>query len=377
MVPVNSPKWRREFPVTERYIYLDHAHLGPMPHAAAEAISESARAQAQEGSLILDHLFENAEQLRGEFAAFLQVNPDELACLPNTSTGISIVANGFDWQKGDSVVFAENEFPSVIYPWMALRKRGVEVRPVSNETGPNLVDDLLAACDRSTRAIAVSWVRFDTGFRIDLWALGNACRERGIMLVVDGMQGVGALSLRLGELPVDALATQSFKWLLGPHGVGWLYIRKELLDKLQPSVVGHRSVTARDSFLDHTFELRPDAARFESGNLNLHAIPGAAASLRLITQVGIAAVENSILSLTERLAQGLLSKGYLIRWLPVKRIERSGITTFWHPRHDPLICFKRLSDARIVTSFREGAIRASPHFYNTTDEIDFLIDTLP
>jgi selenocysteine lyase/cysteine desulfurase len=234
----------------------------------------------------------------------------------------------------------------------------------------------MSACDSTTRVVAVSLVQFSNGFRVDVAALGEACRARGILLVVDGMQAVGALEIDVHDLPIDAMALQSYKWLLGPHGVGWLYIRRGLLDRIEPLAVGTRSVTPRASWLDHRFELADNAARFETGVLNLHGIAGAGASLELLHEVGIRAIETRVLSLADRLADSVAARGCVIVGSREHSRERSSIVTFRHASMDVQACHKRLADAGVVTSMREGVIRASPHFYNSEDDIDRLLDAL-
>lgn len=368
--------WRSAFPVTERYAYLDNAGVGPLPRPAASAVAASLDLQARRGSLAHGEIHEVAEVLRRTMGQFLGVSAETLAAVGSTSAGISVVAMGIDWRAGDNVIVAEIEFPSVIFPWMALAERGVEVRRVVCPGGCVDIASLLASTDSRTRVVAVSWVQFSTGFRIDLGELGHACHSRGIMLIVDGMQGVGALSLDLSTMPVDAFATQSYKWLLSPHGVGWLYLHKNVFEHLQLSSAGPRTVTARQSFLDHRFELRTDAQRFESGILNFHAMAGALASLRLLSAIGIETIETRVLALAARLAEGLRTRGFAVVGQPGHQSEGSGIVVCSHPRIDPADCQSRLLDASVVTSVRGGRLRISPHFFNTEDEVDLVLSVL-
>jgi selenocysteine lyase/cysteine desulfurase len=191
------------------------------------------------------------------------------------------------------------------------------------------------------------------------------------------MQAIGWLDTDVHRLPIDAMALQSYKWLLGPHGVGWLYIRRSLVEQIEPLAVGSRSMTLRDSFLDHRFELSDTATRFETGVLNLHGIAGVGANLDLLDHIGIAAIEARVLSLTDRLAEGLAARGYEIAGARTNARQRSAIVVFRHPRIEPSTCHRRLVEASVVVSLREGAVRASPHFYNNEDDIDRLLAALP
>lgn len=370
-------EWRSQFAVTANYTYLDHATLAPIPTLSVDAMAASIASQASKGSLVFPALQARAEEVRGCFATFIGAEPMDIAITSSTAAGINVVAQGLRWRRGDSVVVPSIEFPANMYPWMHLAGRGVQLRRIDPKDGRITVDDLLAACDQTTRVVAVSLVQFSTGFRVDIEALGEACRSRGILLVVDAMQAVGALKVNVNELPIDALALQSYKWLLGPHGVGWLYVRRELLEQIEPLAVGSRSVTPRQSYLDHRFELAHSAMRFETGVLNLHGLAGVGASLNLLHRVGIPTIEARVLALADRLADSLNVRGYTIVGSRSKRAERSAIVTFRHPRMDTNTCHRRLMEAGVVVSLRESAIRASPHFYNTEDDIDRLLDALP
>jgi selenocysteine lyase/cysteine desulfurase len=306
----------------------------------------------------------------------IRADCDEIAITSSTATGINIVANGIPWREGDAVVVPTVDFPANMYPWMRLTAKGVEVRRVPPRDGRISTEDLLAACDSKTRVLAVSLVQFSTGFRVAIEALGEACRLRGILLVVDGMQAVGWANVDVHVLPIDAMALQSYKWLLGPFGVGWLYLRRGLIEQIEPVAVGSRSVTPRESFLDHRFELSPTATRYETGVLNLHGIAAAGASLDILTQVGLPAIEAHVLSLADHLAEGLAMRGCDIMSARTNVLERSPIVVFRHPELSASACHHKLIEAGVIVSLREGAVRASPHFYNTNDDIDRLLDAL-
>lgn len=368
--------WRREFAINDSYVYLDHATLGPMPKASVEAIQASVAAHAVNGSLAFPGFHTMAEAVRGSFSKLIGADRDEIAITSSTAMGINIIANGLSWREGDAVVVPAVDFPANMYPWMHLAAKGVEVRRVPPRDGRITTEDFLAACDSKTRVVAVSLVQFSTGFRVAIEALGEACRSRGILLVVDGMQAIGWANIDVHELPIDVMALQSYKWLLGPFGVGWLYIRHGLIEQVEPLAVGSRSVTPRESFLDHRFELSPTATRYETGVLNLHGIAGVGASLEILTKVGMAVIEAHVLSLADRLAEGLAVRGCDIVSARTNVPERSPIVVFRHPKLNASVCHRKLIEAGVVVSLREGAIRTSPHFYNTNNDIDRLLDAL-
>jgi cysteine desulfurase / selenocysteine lyase len=369
-------EYRALFPITERFAYLDHAAMGPISRPVVEAQRAFLEAQMTLGSEAGPSFREARERLRATMAAFIGVDPDEIALTKNTPEGLSIVASGLGWRPGDSVVTTDLEFPANMYPWLNLKERGVEVRLVRSEDGRVPTGRIVEACDATTRVVAISYVQFSTGFRSDLAALAEHCRPRGIYLVTDAIQAVGALPVDVRALGVDFLACASHKWLLGPFGMGWFYCRRELLERLRPAEVGQASMVERGSYLDYHFELLPSAARFECGVVNMQGVPGLQASLDLMNRVGRERIEAQILGLNERLADGLASRGYAVVSSRAEA-ERSGIVSFRHERHDSAALRERLHAAEVVVSLREGLVRVSPHFYNDADDVDRLLAALP
>lgn len=374
---ISPDEWRREFAVTERYAFLDHASLGPIPRSTVDVMHASLLNHATQAAVAFPAFHTVTEDVRGRFARLVGTHDDEIAITANTATGISVIAKGLEWREGDNVVVPAIDFPSNMYAWMQLSSRGVETRRVLPREGRVLVEDLLSACDSRTRVVAVSLVQFSTGFRVDIDALGQDCRARGILLVVDGMQGIGWMDIHLEPSPIDAMALQSYKWLLGPFGVGWLYVRRGLIQQLEPLSIGGRSMTPRDSFLDHRFELSGSATRFESGVLDLHSIAGAGSSIDLLAKVGIASIEAHTLALAHRLAEGLIARGYILVNARTRPRECSPIVVFRHASLEASTCHSRLREADVIVSLREGMLRASPHFYNNENDVDRLLNALP
>ena len=374
---MNVERWRSEFPITERYAYFDHASVGPTPRRSVDAVTGTLHAQSTRGSLEHPALHELAEQARRQYAQTIGAEITQIAHIPNTSAGVSLIARGFDWRRGDEVVVPEIDFPSAVLPWMVLEPQGVVVRRVPCPNGRVGIEDLIAACNARTRMMCASWIQFSSGHRLDLERLGAGCRQRGVFLIVDGAQGVGAIPISVRDLPIDALLTHGYKWLLGPQGVGWLYLSERMAGATRLSAAGVRSMTPRVSFLDHTFAPRADAARFETGILDFHAIAGALESLRLLEEAGASNVESRITELIDRLYAGLIRAGCEVKGGPDRKDFRSGIVAFRQPARDAAATHERLLRTDIVTSVREGCVRVSPHFYNTPAEIDRLLAALP
>jgi selenocysteine lyase/cysteine desulfurase len=292
--------------------------------------------------------------------------------------GLSVVASGIHWEPGDTVVGDTQEFPGNVYPWLNLEARsGVKVRLVTAQDGRVTAESLIRAADQRTRLITVSFVQFSSGYRIDLAKLGAFCRAQRIFLVVDGIQGVGALPIDVGSSQVDFLACGAQKWLLGPLGIGFLYIRRPLWEQLALTDLGHGSVLPHpERYLDYRFTLRPNARRFEGGIMSYASLSGFLESLRLLRSAGAARIEARVLALTGRLAERLRERGYRLL-SPSGPGEGSGILSVTHPREPSESLRARLRGAGVIASVREGALRFSPHYYNTEDEIDAALSCLP
>jgi cysteine desulfurase/selenocysteine lyase len=368
---------RALFPVTRRYAYLNHAAVAALPLPVVEAMTGYLAARSESGSLPLDDLEERLAGIRQLAARFVGAQRDEITFTGSVSHGLNIVAAGLDWAPGDNLICAETEFPANIYPWTNLRRRGVEVRFVPACDNCILVEDVARLMDSRTRLVAISFVEFSTGFRNDLLALAGLCHERGALLSVDGIQGLGALQLDVSQTPLDFLATQAAKWMLGPIGAGFLFVRRELMPRLDPVMTGWRAVVDRDDYYRFDSPLRSTGERFEPGSLNVIGLVGMAAAMELLLSVGLAAVEDRILGLTEHLIAGLQARGCTIT-TPVRlRRERSGIVCFRHPGIDSAALVEQLATADVIVSVRGNVVRVSPHFFNTEEDLDRLLAALP
>ncbi len=376
---------RDEFPVAERYVYLNHAALGPLPRRSAEAIAELANDFRDRGVLAEAKWYGSIERTRALVAGLLNVPADEIAFTKNTSQGLNIVAQSVPWQPGDTIVVVRGEFPANVYPWLSLEQQGVKVRFVQPRNGRVSLSELDIALAHA-RMLAISWVQFSTGWRVDLAEISEMCRRRGVLLCLDAIQGVGALPIDLTATPVDFCAFGGHKWLLAPQGVGILHVNRRVRELLRPANIGWLGVEWRDySAFDYEFPIAELAFRYEEGTRSLLGIAGLEHSLGLLLDAGIDAVQEHVLGLTGRLAHGLERMGYrvLTPLEPGERFGRpgrdvvpAGIVTFDHPQRSPRELFAALRAARVVGAVREGGVRLSPHLYNTSDEIDTVLEVL-
>ncbi len=370
-------KWRDEFPVTETYIYMNHAGVAPLSRRVRDAMAGFIDDATFHGAVHTDDWVETAEACRLAAAQFIKADATEIAFMKNTTQGILIAANGIDWQAGDNVVTTAVEFPANVYPWWSLKERyGVNTRMVPERDGRICIEDIASAIDGRTRVLTISHVEFASGFRNDIATLGQLCRERDIWFVVDAIQGLGAVEVDVKSCNVDILAADGHKWLLAPEGAAIFYCADEKRDRLINTNIGWASVVNPRDFLNYDLTQRPDATRFEEGSYNSVGLYGLKAALDLLQDIGIQSIETRILELTSQLIAGLEAKGYLVI-TPERDAERAGIVIFGSERHTATELYEMLDAENIITAERGSGVRVSPHFYNTASEIDRLLEVLP
>ena len=359
-----------QLPVTRECVYLNHAGVGPLTRRATARMAEMAGNTSLAGDRLWQERIDEAERVRGLAARLLGASaPHEVAFVENTSTALSMVAEGLDWKPGDNVVGAAFEFPSNVYPWMSLAARGVEYRRAEERDGRIDPEELLALIDDRTRMLALSWVQYASGFRSDLARLGAACRERDVLFVVDVIQGLGALALDVEQAQVDVAAASAHKWLLGPEGIGLLYVSDRVVERLRPVRSGWRSVRDRLQWTAYDLTWSEGAGRFESGTLNVYGIAALGGSLEILLEVGAAEIEPRVLALTGLAARGLADLGFTVV-SSRSRGETSSIVTAIPPCRTAGELVRELNGRDIVVAARAGRLRIAPHFYNTAEEIE-------
>jgi cysteine desulfurase/selenocysteine lyase len=368
---------RSLFPVTEKYIYLNHSAVCPLSTRVRDAMNALVEDVTRNGSVNYNDWLQTYERTRESAARLVNARAREIAFMRNTSDAISAVANGIDWREGDNVVTCNVEFPANVYPWMRLcEERGIQLKFAEEREGRIDPGELLSKVDDRTRVVTISWVQFASGFRSDLARIGRFCRERDIIFVVDVIQGLGGLKLDVERDYVDAFAADAHKYLLGPEGIALLFVSDRVIDRIKPTVVGWTSVKNYEQHLDYDLNYRDGALRFECGTLNSAGVYGLGAAIDLFLEVGPAEVEAYLLGLSDYLAERLTVKGYNVisSRLPG---ETSGVVTCTHEQHSPRELHRLLRAKNIITAPRANRLRISPHFYNTREEVDALIEALP
>jgi cysteine desulfurase / selenocysteine lyase len=370
----SSTALRAQYPVTAKEAFLNHAAVGPISSRVMAAVQAQMTRQVNDPFNMSPVNQAIAAEGRRRAAVLVGAAPESIAYVQNTSHGISLIANGLALHAGDNVVLSTAEFPSNTLPWQRLASVGVNIRRVAPDAGRMTPDAVRPAIDANTRVLALSHVQYWNGHRCNLAALATLCCERGILLVVDGTQSIGAMRLDMAESGIDALVVSAHKWVLGPLGIGFMALGPRAIDRVGVTILGWLAVNEPFAFRN-TLDYLPDARRFEPGTENAGGICGLVERLREIDEYGIAAIEARILDLVAAIAEAAVRRGADVDLHPTIG-ERSGILTFRLRGADNAAAVRHLLDRKVRVSLRNGAIRVSPHYYNDESDIAALFKGL-
>jgi cysteine desulfurase/selenocysteine lyase len=369
----------REFPWEARgdAIHFDHASVGPLPQRARDALDAYGLKRAEPHRLGYDDFFPVLDRARELVAGLIGARAGEIVLTTNTSWGVNLAAYSLPLGPGDIVLGSEGEFPANVYPWMAAAKaRGFtfELLPLAGTAADEEAVMRRIASDARVKGVALSWVSFWSGARIDLARIGSACRSRGIWFAVDAIQGLGPLALDVRAANIDILSSGAQKWLCSPWGSGFAYVRQELVEALEPPAAGWLSQASSGDFgrfLSYDATWHADSRKFEVGTIPYQDIVGMNASLELFTEMGLPQVEAHVRALTTQLIEWAAGARGVTILTPSAPTRRAGIVAIATPDLDA--DSRKLRAAKVTHSVREGAIRLSPHFHNTVDEIETVI----
>ncbi len=364
---------------TGRQVYLNHAGVSPSPARVVRAVQEAAAVAGQDPMQhYMSGVLPAREAARERLARLMGVPAEHLALVKNTGHALSLVADGLALEPGDNVLLASCDYPAVVYPWYAQAWRGVETRLVPPRPDGTLTpEDFAAVLDSRTRVVSISWVQFGTGFRADLAAFAELAHRNNAILIVDVIQGLGALPIDASALGLDVVATGAHKWLMAPGGTAGLFIAPHVLNRMHLVNMGAGSVVDVIKFDPLVFHPKPTAQRYEEGTPNGLGLVGLNAALSLIEDVGIDAIGARVLELATHAAEALARRGCVVTSPRGDVSQQSGIIAFHHPALDNEAVLKTLTAAGVVAAVRGGSVRFAPHFYNTEDEIDRAVAALP
>ena len=375
----NEALRQQEFPVTREKIFLAHAGDCPLPRSVARAIADYAQqaTASDQETLIFPGALNNGRKLA---ARLLNCQEDEVAFVGPTSLALSFIASGLKFRKSDNILIYHDDYPSNVYPWMALAEQGIEVR-LLNTRGLGVIrpHDVVGQVDENTRLVALASCHFVSGYRIDHAAIGKALRARNILFCLDAIQTLGAFPTTIEH--VDFLAADAHKWLLGPCGAGVLYVCRELQEKVNPPIYGWHNVRCPNYVAQEQIVYRSGAKKFEAGTQNLLGLVGLIAAMELLLEVGVGNIARELLRQRAWLVPALQAKGCAVSNADAAPQNASSIISFSKPGYDLAALHQKLLDANIVTSLRadragQRFLRLSPHFYNTDAELRRVLELL-
>ncbi len=370
---------QHEFPVTRDKIFLAHGGDCPIPRRVAEAVRKYAEdsCTGDQEKFVYPMILTEGRKLA---AQLLQCQPEEIAFVGPTSLALSFVAGGLKFRRGDNILVYFDDYPSNVYPWMALAQQGVEVR-LMNTRGLGLIrpKDVLGQVDENTRLVALASCHFISGYRLDHAEIGNALQEKKITFCLDAIQTVGAFPTPAEH--VDFMAADAHKWLLGPCGAGLMYVRASMQDKLVPPVYGWHNVRCPDFVAQEQIVFRSGASRYEAGTHNLLGLVGLVTAMEMLLEIGVENIAAELLRKRAWLVPALQAKGYTVLHADAAPQNCSGITSFFSPGQDMAPLHEKLTEANVITSLRvdrkgQKYIRFSPHFYNTDAELNKVLALL-
>jgi len=365
--------YRKFFPITKTDIYLNHAAVSPFSTNVVEAIQNLLKKRSSDLIEVYPLAVEEKVKLKKNLAELIDGEEDNIAIIGNTSEGFNWLVQGLEWNKGDRVLLVENEFPSNVYPFLNLEQQGVIIDYVPTRDGFIYLDDIGKMIRPETKLLSISFVEFLNGFRNQLPEISDICHDNDVILSVDSIQGVGALPLSVRQAGIDFISNGGHKWLMGPQGCGFMYISPVLFDRLKPAFAGWLSVKDSWNFFDYQLDFLDDARRFEIATSNVLGIFGLTASTSLLLEAGTKMIEQHLFTLGDRLIEKLTEMELTYIGAPDIK-NRSGIYSF--ACNNVKEKYKHLRKNNVHLSLRNDVLRFSPHFYNTVDEIDEVVDLI-
>ncbi len=360
-----------EFPLDKDLLHLNHAAVSPWPRRTIDAITRFAEQNLHRGSWDYPAWLQTESYLRQQLTQLIAApSTDDIALVKNTSEALSFVAAGVAWQPGDNIVSSDQEFPSNRIVWQSLASQGVSLQQVDLSSAPTPEDALFARVDSRTRMIAISSVQYASGLRMDLPRIGRFCREHGILFCVDAIQSVGAICMDVSAIEADFVAADGHKWMLGPEGLGFLYVRATLRDSLKLTQFGWHMVEAIGEYERTEWQPAASARRFECGSPNMLGIHALSASLSLLHELGMERVQQQVVANSRYLMEQLMAIPGIQLLTPVSEGRYAGIVSFYVEGHESPQLYQRLHAQGVFCANRGGGIRFSPHFYTSRAVLD-------
>ena len=360
---------RAQFPHVEDTIYLNHAATGVLSRRVMLAVQQYLAERHRDNVNNYRELAPVLEETKEQLARLIGASPARVEFMPNTSSGLNVLAEGLDWQEGDRIAVPACEFPANVYPFLNQERRGVTVDFIPHEEGVVTLEAIRETLRPATRLLTISWVQFLSGFRVDLAEVGRLCQEQNVLLCVDAIQGLGALQLDVEACGIDFLACGGHKWLMGMQGIGFLYVSEALQEQITPPAGWLHGPVDWEHFFDYELQFHATAERFRLGTMNSAGILSLNAALSLYFEAGPAWCEEQVLQRAHQLAEGLDDLGWTQYGGGAP--PASGIVSIAHPQGEALQAY--LQEQHIEVALRNRKLRFSPHYYNTPEEIRLVL----
>ncbi|MCH8942357.1 MAG: aminotransferase class V-fold PLP-dependent enzyme [Bacteroidetes bacterium] len=366
---------RDYFPhIKDGVIFFNNASTGPLSIPVIEEMNLYIKENSNSDIDGFRSFLSREKESKIMIAEMINTTTDRIAFVDNTSNGINYLAQGINWEKGDRILLNDLEFPANVYPFLNLKEAGVEVDFVKSKNGIVTADDLIEGIKPGTKLIAVSQVQFLTGYRINLEKLGDECKKRNIILLVDAIQSCGVINPDVKKMNIGFLSAGTQKWMLGLQGLGFIYLSEEVQKNLKQRFVGWKSVVNAWNILDYDLTLREEASRFQNGTISEIGIYAIYASLKLLNEIGFNNIEKTVLDNASYLTDRLLEIGLKPLLAGCRKENRSGIVACKIDNAQTL--YDELLKENIHIAVREGYIRFSPNFYNNREDINKVIAEL-
>lgn len=355
-------------------IYFNHASSGPVSSLVKKRLIEVLNEKSENNLDDYRKFLKVHEETKNILAELINCNSDRIAFIDNTTNGLNIIAQSIQWKKGDRILLNDIEFPANVYPFLNLKRFGVEVDFVKSKNGFVTAEQVINSVKPETKLVSISFVQFLSGYKADLEKIGAFCRENDIVFCVDGIQGIGAVNIDVKKYKIDFLSSGTQKWLLGMQGLAFIFIDEDLQKKIIPANIGWLSVNDSWNLLNYKMDLKTSANVFQVGTLNSFGIFAFNVSLSLFKDFGFENVYEKVIANTQYFLKRLIIYGLEPVLKNIEQSNLSGIVTIRHK--NPQKMFEYLENKKIFCSVREGLLRFSPHFYNNYQEIDIVVDEL-
>lgn len=372
---MNLEKIRNLFPHIEKgIIYFNHASIGPLTKLVIETVNDFLIERSVTNIKNYNTFLELHKSTKLLLAELFSAEPERFAWAENIANGINVLAQGISWEAGDEIILCDIEFPSNVYPFLNLKRKGVEVKFVRSKNGIIDETEIEAAVTSKTKLISISAVQFTSGYRADLEYIGKICKDKNIIFCVDSIQGAGVVEIDIPKMNIDFLAGSGQKWLMGLQGLGFIYVGKNLQNIIEQSYMGWNSVESAWELLNYDTKLKENADRYQTGTVNVLGIAVLNTNLKMFREIGFENIRKRILANTQTLISRLVEEGYDPVLKNVQPKNLSGIVTVSLPNVDRVV--KEMAERNIFAEARDNKLRISPHFYNTDTEMDKFIEVL-